>query len=315
MAEQSQFQCLIHGSFSKHFEEIKRIHQLFTAAGITVLAPQGTEIAAFEDGFALFAGEQGQDPRLIELMYLHNLKKLDPARGFSYFVCPEGYIGTSASYELGIAQLTNTRCFFSHQLNDHPAYLHQNSVWSAEALADHIATRQTLPRPLVRRDEKQMHQLWVDLMVPGSVVATGAIIEYRPRRQRRDAEHEVLLVRTHKWGDRFSIVGGGVRRRERLDHALLREVREETQLRGEIGAHICTFDQIENSGYYQSGVQHIFVDNVVNVTTKRVVLNHEAEDFVWVRPTDALRQLDIEPNARATLGLYQRQRQLSSSVI
>ena len=33
-----------------------------------------------------------------------------------------------------------------------------------------------------------------------------------------------------------------VRRNERLQQALLREVKEETQLRGEVGAHICTFE-------------------------------------------------------------------------
>jgi hypothetical protein len=48
---------------------------------------------------------------LVELLYLHNLKRLG-RNGFSYFVNPDGYIGASASYELGIAQLTNVRCFF-----------------------------------------------------------------------------------------------------------------------------------------------------------------------------------------------------------
>jgi nucleoside triphosphatase len=295
------FRCVIHGSFSKHFGEIRRAYEIFTAAGIEVLAPKQGELTAGKDGFALFEDEKELDPRLVELLYLHNLKKLGPD-GFSFFVSPEGYLGKSASYELGIAQLTNTRCFFTNKLKDHPAYVHKNAIWSAEMLADYVVTRGELPSPLVRKNERAIHQLWEDLMVPGSVVATGAIIEHQPSKSTLDKE--ILLVKTHKWGGRYSVVGGKVRRNERLDQALLREVREETKLAGEVGRHIVTFDQLKDSGYYQKGIQHIFVDNVVKVKSKLVNLNEEAQEYIWTRPKDALKSLDIEPNARQTLELY-----------
>jgi ADP-ribose pyrophosphatase YjhB (NUDIX family) len=300
------FRCVIHGSFSKHFAEIQHAAKVFSGAGIEVLAPKRGELVGDTEGFALFEDELDQDPRLIELLYLHNLKKLGE-NGFSYFVNPKGYIGKSTSYELGIAQLTNTRCFFSHALSDLAAYVQKDSLWSAEALADFITANDKLPSPRVKQNEKNIHQLWIDLMVPGSVVATGAIIEHQPRSSRK--AKEILLVKTHKWGDRYSIVGGKVRRNERLQETLLREVKEETKLRGEVGAHICTFDQIKNSGYYQKGTQHIFVDNIVQVKSKKVVLNDEAQDYIWALPSEALEQLDIEPNARTTVELYQKQLQ------
>jgi ADP-ribose pyrophosphatase YjhB (NUDIX family) len=300
----SKFRCIIHGSFSKHFDRIQDAHRIFTAAGIEVLAPKAGEIAAFSGGFALFEDEKDLDPRTIELLYLHNLKRLGP-NGFSYFVNPDGYIGKSASYELGIAQLTNTRCFFGHKLNDHPAYVHQNSIWSPENLTDYILKFDRLPTPKIKKNEQTIHKLWEDLMVPGSVVAAGAIIEHQPGSSCR--EKEILLVKTHKWGNRYSIVGGKVRRNEKLGQALLREVREETRLCGEVGAHLCTFDQLENSGYYKAGIQHIFVDNIVKVRSKRVALNEEAQDYVWATPAEALEFLDIEPNARATVELYAKQ--------
>ena len=81
-------------------------------------------------------------------------------------------------------------------------------------------------------------------MVPGSVVATGAIIEYQPRTSRLE---KILLVKTHKWGNRYSVVDGKARCNERLEEALLREVKEETSLSGEVAYHICTFDQLKNS--------------------------------------------------------------------
>lgn len=296
-----QFRCVIHGSFGKHFDRIQEAAAIFTAAGIEVLAPKQAELTSAQDGFALFADEVGLDPRYVELQYLHNLKQLGP-NGFSYFVDPDGYIGSSASYELGIAQLTNTRCFFSHRIQDHPAYTDTAAVWSPASLANYIINQGTLPLPQVAADEAKIHQLWIDLMVPGSVIATGAIIEFQsPRSQ---PENEVLLVKTHKWGGRYSIVGGKVRRNERLEAALLREVREETALRGQVGRHLCTFDQLKNSGYYQQGMQHVFIDNVVTVTSKRVQLNDEAQSYQWALPSEALRHLDIEPNARTTLELY-----------
>lgn len=297
-----RFRCVIHGSFSKHFEEIKRARNVFETAGIEILAPKAGELQTSNDGFALFEDEKDSDPRLVELLYLHNLKQLGP-NGFSFFVNPEGYIGKSASYELGIAQLTNTRTFFTHRPVDHPAYIHGRSIWSAENLADYILSYGRLPFPQIRQHEQNIHALWEDLMVPGSVVATGAIIEHQPAQTRK--EKEILLVKTHKWGDRYSIVGGKVRRNERLKQALLREVHEETGLDGDVGTHICTFDQIKNSGYYRGGVQHIFVDNIVTVKSKKVILNEEAQDYIWALPSEALQHLDIEPNARTTIELYQ----------
>lgn len=297
----NSYRCVLHGSFRKHFDMIRHAYDVFTSAGIEVLAPKQRGVTTVQAGFALFADEQGQDPRAIELLYLHNLKQLGN-NGFSYFVNPAGYIGTSASYELGIAQLTNTRCFFREKLADHPAYVHKNSIWKPEALAEYIQTTGGLPTPMVRRDEHLVHKLWQDLMVPGSVVAAGALIEYQPRNS--TTAKEILLVKTHKWGGRYSIVGGKVRRGERLEQALLREVKEETRLHGEIGAHLCTFDQLKDSGYYQANMHHIFVDNIVKVRSKRVALNEEAQDYIWATPTEALQHLDIEPNARATVELY-----------
>ena len=298
-----KFQCVLHGSFQKHFDEIKRVHRIFSDAGIEVLAPQVSEITDMQNGFVILESDESRDTRMIEILYLHHLKRLSE-NGFSYFVNPEGYIGKSASYELGIAQVTNVPCFFSEQPTDHPAYLRSNSIWRPELLAEWIAQKQKLPEPRIHPNENVIHKLWEKLMVPGSLVAVGGIIEYDASKSQK--EKEILLVKTHKWGGRYSIVGGRVRRNERLTDALIREVQEETGLRAKIEKHICTFDQIKNSGYYQNGLQHIFVDKVVTVGSKKVQLNEEAQEYVWMPAINALRDLDIEPNARHTIELYSR---------
>ncbi|MBI2024451.1 NUDIX domain-containing protein [Candidatus Giovannonibacteria bacterium] len=301
-----KFRCVLHGSFQKHFDEIKKVHGIFTSAGIEVLAPAMSEIKAVENGFAVLETDREKDHRMIELLYLHNLKRLGE-NGFSYFINPEGYIGKSASYELGIAQVSNIRCFFQENPSDHPAYFHNNSIWKPENLAEYINRNKSLPKPHVKRSESRIHKLWEELMVPGSVVAVGGIIEYEPSRPKK--EKDILLVKTHKWGDKFSMVGGKVRRNERLDEALLREINEETGLKATVGGHICTFDQIKNSGYYISGIQHIFVDKVVRVNSKKIQLNEEAEEFVWMPARNALKELPIEPNARQTLEIYTKSQQ------
>ena len=300
-AQKPNFRCVLHGSFRKHFGEIKKIHKLFTDAGIEILAPALSEIKSMEGGFAVLDSDTEKDQRMIELMYLHNLRRLGED-GFSYFVNPEGYIGKSASYELGIAQISNVRCFFMEKPADHPAYIHKNAVWKPENLVDYVIKRGELPEPQIKRNERAIHKLWENLMVPGSVVAVGGIIEYEPAKPRK--EKEILLVKTHKWGGRYSMVGGKVRRGERLEDALVREIREETGLRSAVGEHICTFDQVKNSGYYISGIQHIFIDKVVKVGSRRVRLNEEAQDYIWASPNAALRELPIEPNARHTIELY-----------
>ncbi len=295
------FRCVLHGSFRKHFDAVKLAHQVFTEAGIEVIAPKLSKIKCVENGFVFFDNDREADPRMIELLYLQNLKRLGSS-GFSYFVNPDGYIGKSVSYELGIAQISNVPCFFKDLPKDHPVYVAQGTIWSPKDLAGFISEHGQLPPMRKKRADKKLHALWEQLMVPGSVVAVGGIIEYAPRRIRK--EKEILFVRTHKWGGRYSIVGEKVRRNERLDEALVRGVWEETGLRAEIGEDICAFDQIKQSGYYLAGVNHIFVDKVARVTSKRVALNEEAEEYVWALPHEALAQLPLEPNARHTVELY-----------
>ncbi len=298
----SSFRCVLHGSFNKHFAQIKEVHDVFTSFGIEVIAPQISDIKSTRGGFAFLTGDQSHDPRIVELLYLQNLKRLGH-NGFSYFVNPDGYIGKSASYELGIAQTSNVPCFFSESISDHPAYLHKNAIWKPEDLAKHIQLTGNLPEPQIRRNEKTIHKLWEGLMVPGSVVAVGGIIEYQRQPKK---EKEILLVKTHKWGGMYSMIGGKVRRNERLDAALTREIKEESGLRAFIGQDICAFDQIKDSGYYLGGVQHVFIDKIVRVDSKRVRLNEEAQDYIWIPARHALKELPIEPNARHTVELYSK---------
>lgn len=304
MPRSNKIKCILHGSFRKNFDKIRDAHNIFTEAGIEVVAPEISDIVGETDGFVHLASDLSLDPRVTELLYLKKLSELG-SEGFSYYVNPGGTLGTSASYELAMDQLTNTRYLFMEPLRDHPAYVPQNSVWKPEELAQYVLEKGNYPPPSIPQDEKFIQEMVQDLILPGSIIAVGAIIvDYSRKKYRKGQERDVLMVQTHKWGDRFSIVGGKVQRNERLADALKREIKEETRLNSGIKESICTFDQIKGSGYYIRGTHKVFTDNVVSVKSRRVTLNEEAEDYIWVPPSAALRDLDIEPNARKTLELY-----------
>lgn len=298
--------CVIHGSFRKNWEEIEQASYIFQKSGITVLAPKTGRPEVVQDGFAVFADEHGRDRREIEIEYLHQLKRLG-TNGFSYFVNPEGKLGTSTSFELGIAQSLNIPCYFLRPLKDHPAYVPRGHILSPQDLADSIQEKKTLPQTSIRPKQRLLHERWKNLVLPSSIVATGAIIEYEdPQRKERD----ILLVKTHKWLGRYSVVGGKVRRNESLHQTLKREIQEETGLSSRIRKHLATFDQIKNSGYYQSHINHIFVDYVVEVASRKVVLNEEAQAYLWIPAKQALEELDLEPNARIIVELYAQNQSL-----
>ena len=76
-SDKTKFRCVLHGSFRKHFSEIQRVHRMFANAGIEVLAPTVSDVTEVRNGFALLSTDKETDPRTIELLYLHNLKRLN----------------------------------------------------------------------------------------------------------------------------------------------------------------------------------------------------------------------------------------------
>jgi len=305
MSQSHGIKCILHGSFRKNFDLIREVHNTFTKAGINVIAPEISDIVGETDGFVHLAKDYSTDQRITELLYLKKISQLG-ASGFSYYVNPQGTLGTSTSYELAVDQLTNTRCLFTNKLKDHPAYIPQNSIWQPNELVQYISEYGYYPPPVISQNEKYIHTMVKDLILPGSIIAVGAIIvDYSEKRYRKDQERDILMVRTHKWGNRFSIVGGKVQRNERLTDALIREIKEETRLDAKVKESICTFDELKNSGYYLPNIHKVFTDNIVHVRSRNITLNDEAQEYVWIPPSIALRELDIEPNARKTVHLYQ----------
>lgn len=115
-----------------------------------------------------------------------------------------------------------------------------------------------------------------------------------------DLAGRVLMVRTHKWSDRWGIPGGKVEFGESCEAALVRELREETGLEvGEI-RFVMVQDCIRSPEFYRD--EHFVLLNYRCVTPDPGVvrLNHEAREFQWLPPSEAL-ALDLNQPTRVLL--------------
>lgn len=123
------------------------------------------------------------------------------------------------------------------------------------------------------------------------VATVGALIH--------DGAGKLLMLRTHKWGDRWGIPGGKIERGEASEDALRREVREETGLEiADIGFAMVQ-DSID-SPEFQRREHFILLNYVARAIGTEVTLNDEAEDFSWLTPAEAL-ALDLNQPTRVLI--------------
>ncbi len=121
------------------------------------------------------------------------------------------------------------------------------------------------------------------------VATVGALV--------RNADGRWLLVRTKKWSGTWGIPGGKIEPGERAEAALERELFEETGLRLRNIEFVMVQDAIRPVEFHRPA--HFLLLNYTAVSdSSLVVLNDEAEEYVWVLPEQALRMRLNQPTAR-----------------
>ena len=126
----------------------------------------------------------------------------------------------------------------------------------------------------------------------GRPVATvGALIH--------DDAGRVLMIRTHKWGNRWGIPGGKIERGEPSEDALRREVREETGLALADVRFVMVQDCIDSPEFMRP--EHFLLLNYLGkASVSEVTLNDEAQEFRWLAPDEAF-ALDLNQPTRLLL--------------
>jgi nucleoside triphosphatase len=116
-------------------------------------------------------------------------------------------------------------------------------------------------------------------------------------------KREVLLVRSSKWGVKYTVPGGHIELGERAEDAIVREVKEETGLDCTAEDLLIVQQAIYPKDYYKHE-HYIFMDYVCKATSSEVKLDgRELQSFIWVLPEDALK-LDLEEYTRRFVFKY-----------
>ncbi len=124
------------------------------------------------------------------------------------------------------------------------------------------------------------------------VATVGALIH--------DGAGKVLMIRTHKWSDKWGIPGGKIERGETSEEALQREILEETALEISDIRFVMVQDCIDSPEFFRP--EHFLLLNyITEADSHAVTLNEEAEEFVWVTIQEALK-LDLNTATKILLG-------------
>ncbi len=117
---------------------------------------------------------------------------------------------------------------------------------------------------------------------------------------------EILLVRSEKWKNLYSLPGGKVEWGETREQAFIREVWEETglkihQLRFAIAQECVFSEEFWKKNHF---VMNDFIADLHPSSSKNhVQLNDEAHDFLWIIPEKALR-LPLHRQCRKLIEWY-----------
>lgn len=111
---------------------------------------------------------------------------------------------------------------------------------------------------------------------------------------------KVLMIRTHKWSDRWGIPGGKIEWGEASEDALRREVREETALEITQVRFEMVQDAIHPPEFHRDAHFLLLNYSCLAPGNQTVRLNEEAEDYRWVTP-EAAGQMDLNLPTRKLL--------------
>ncbi|MDP4183553.1 MAG: NUDIX domain-containing protein [Bacteroidota bacterium] len=99
-------------------------------------------------------------------------------------------------------------------------------------------------------------------------------------------DNEILLCKSSKWNNEYVIPGGHIETGERMEEALRREIKEETGL-SIYDIRLIGLQECISSNKFHTDKHFIFIDYTCRTDSKEVLLNDEAQEFIWIKLEDA----------------------------
>ena len=114
---------------------------------------------------------------------------------------------------------------------------------------------------------------------------------------------KILLARSHKWFDKYTLPGGHIEVGESMADAVRREVKEEVGLDVEVVEMLLAQEAIFAPEFYKKK-HFIFIDFYCKSKDQQVKLDqNEIQDYIWVYPGAAY-NLKLDSFTRKTLDTY-----------
>ena len=119
-------------------------------------------------------------------------------------------------------------------------------------------------------------------------------------------EGKMLLVRSHKFHDKYVVPGGHIEVGEKMADAVVREAKEETGLDVYDPQFIFHQEFIQDESFWKK-MHFIFFDFACKTDSTDVALNDEAQAYVWVTLEEAL-TMNVDPYTINAINELMRQR-------
>jgi len=105
---------VVSGSFHRHMQIITAaVHEL-ASIPVRVLSPADPRVVARQGEFLFVASDRVRSVRLVQDRHLESIRAAD----FLWLVCPDGYVGQSASMEVGFAAAARVPIFATNAPSD-----------------------------------------------------------------------------------------------------------------------------------------------------------------------------------------------------
>jgi nucleoside triphosphatase len=119
-----------------------------------------------------------------------------------------------------------------------------------------------------------------------------------------NAAGKLFLMRSHKWRDGWVLPGGHIELGERMEDALRREVKEETNLDIRDIEFVCFQEFLYDERFWKPR-HFIFFDYACRTDSTEVRLDAEGQEYVWATLDEAL-ALPVEHYTAVAIRAYRK---------